>query len=235
MTRRPTTVAVALVVAAVAILGLPASATSASRKADVALARKALIVKSDLPSGWTASPSGANSGGPNIDLSDLAKCLGVAKSVVNYNAPEADSPSFNDNNTGQSVQDEVDVYPSLKIAAEQFNSFASSRTPGCIQQFFNEASSKILMAKEVGKGAKVGNATAVGLATPVASNQSSALKVQIPITYKGVKLTIVLELVTIMSKSKTEGAQLTIGYPDIEPFAQSLVAHLEAVTVQRLG
>ncbi len=225
----------AMAVVAVSLMGLPASATTASRKADVALARKALIVKSDFPSGWTASPSGGNSDSPNIDLSDLAKCLGVAKSVVNYNAPEADSPSFNDNSTGQSVQDEVDVFPSAKIAAQQFESFASSRTPGCIQQFFNEASSKALMAKDVGKGAKVGNSTAVGLATPVASNQSTALKILIPISYKGTKITIVIELVTIMSKSKTEGAQLTIGYPDIEPIASSLVAHLEDVTIQRLG
>jgi hypothetical protein len=216
------------------VLGSPASATSVSRKADVALARKALIVKSDFPKGWTTSASG---GGPstNAEESQAVSCLGLPKSVAKYNPPEADSPSFNDNGLGLTVEDSVDVFPNAKIAAQQYNVYASPRSVGCFQRVFRSAAMKSLLASGVGKGAVVGNTVMISLPAPVTTNESAALEAEIPLTYKGIHIVIDTVIVLIMSKSKTEGAQLTLGNPATSPFPSTLTKHLESLTVQRLG
>ena len=86
MQRRSALYLLSVMAVAVALLGLPASAASASRKADVALARKALIVRSDFPSGWTTSSNGGNAN-KNLGVPQMLACLGFPASLVNLNPP----------------------------------------------------------------------------------------------------------------------------------------------------
>jgi hypothetical protein len=224
------------VIAAIVIVGTmlsgAASANTASRKADVALARKALVVLSDFPSGWTTTPYSNSGGSPG--LKQIAACLHVPVSVVNYNAPEANSPNFNDNALNLQIQDSVDVFPNLKIATQQFD-LLSGKSLGCVIEVFNSPALKALLTREIGKGSKVGTITASALPSPAPGNESNAFVIRVPATYKGVALTADIEIVTIMAKSKTEGAQLTFNYSSFSKFPASLVSHLEAVTVERLG
>jgi hypothetical protein len=215
------------------MFSVAASATTASRKADVALARKALVMLSDFPSGWTTTPYSNSGGTPG--LTQIAACLHVPKSVVNYNPPEANSPNFNDNALDYQVQDSVDVFPNVKTATKQFELFASSRSLSCFIEVFNSSAIKGSLARDIGKGAKVGTITASELPKPVAGNESNGIVIRVPATYKGVTLTVDIVIVTIMSKSKTEGAQLSFSYSSISTFPASLVTHLETVTATRLG
>jgi hypothetical protein len=218
----------------VALLGLPASGASASRKADVALARKALIVKSDFPKGWTTSSNGGNTN-KNLGVPQMLACLGLPASIVNLNPPEADSPTFNQNSLGQSVDDSVDVFPSVKVADEELAIYGSTDSAKCVAQAFDSASVKAVFARQLGTGSKVGNATVISLAKPVATNNSLALELRIPFTYKGEHFILASLNVIIMAKSGVEGSELVFSNPSTSPFSATLVKHLESVTVQRLG
>jgi hypothetical protein len=219
---------------AVTVSGLPASGVSASRKADVALARKALIVKSDFPKGWTTSPNGGSAGN-NLGASQIATCLGLPPAVVKYNAPEADSPTFNFNSLGQSVDDSVDVFPNPTIAMQQFNIYGSPESAICVAKAANTPSVKAIFERGFGGGAKIGTIVVDALPRTVAGNESAALEFRLPFTYKGEHLLFVSLIVVIMSTSKSEGAQMTISYLAQSPIATTLIRHLESVTIERLG
>ena len=230
--KRPIVLSVTAIVITVTMLSGAVSATAASRKADVALARKALVELSDFPSGWTTTPYSNSGGSPG--LKQIAACLHVPVSVVNYNAPEADSPNFNYTALDLQVQDSVEVFPNLKIATQQFN-LLSGKSLGCVTQVFNSSSMKAQFSRAIGEGSKVGTITASALPSPAPANESNAFVIRIPAMYRGLTITVNIETVTIMAKSKTEGAQLTFSYSSLSKVPASLVSHLEAVTVARLG
>ena len=90
-----------------------ATTTVPSKAADLALARKGLLVLSDFPSGWKASGkitsgSGSNSGVPGAKL---AACIGVSKTVLETNWPTENSPGFDDPTGADSVSDQVEAFP----------------------------------------------------------------------------------------------------------------------------
>ena len=232
---------ITVTVLTVAIQGLPALANSSSRKNEVAVARKALIVLSDFPKGWSTSPSGGNSNGSagnaesNAGVAQAVACLGIPKSALNYNAPAADSPYFNENALGLSVSDEVDIFSTSKIAAEFFNIYGSSRSVGCFQRVFRSTAMEKFLAGGIGRGATVGATKVIRFPKPVAGNESAAMEELVPFTYKGISSTVVVVTVVIMSKSKSKGAMLTFSNPIESPFATSLAVHLETVTANRLN
>jgi hypothetical protein len=233
MKRTVTLSVVSSIVIVTTMFSLVASAATTSRKADVALAKKALVVKSDFPSDWTTSPYSNSAGTPG--LKQVAACLHVPISVVNYNPPEANSPYFNDNPIDLQAQDSVDVFPNRETATQQFDLFASAKSLSCFVKVFNSPNLKQLLERESGKGSKFGTITGTELPKPVAGNASNAFVIRIPGTVRGVAIVVYIETVTIMSKSETEGAQLTFNYASFTKFPASLVPHLEAITVKRLG
>jgi hypothetical protein len=218
----------------VVLLVLPASAASGTRKADVALARKALIVKSDFPKGWTTSSNGGNAN-KNLGVPQMLACLGLPASYVDLNPPEADSPTFNQNSVGQSVDDSVDVFPSVKVADEALKLYGSPDSAKCVARAFDSASVKAVFERGIGSGSRVGNATVIALPRPVATNTSTALELRLPFTYKGEHFVLASLEVIIMARSGIEGSQLTFSNPAGSPFSSALEKHLESVTVQRLG
>jgi hypothetical protein len=225
---------IAIVGVAVALMSLPASGVSSTRKAEVALARKALIVKSDFPSAWTTSSNGGNAN-KNLGVAQMLACLGMPASFVNYNPPEADSPTFNDNALGLTVDDSVDIFSSVKVAMEVFDLYGSPNSAKCVARAFNSTSVKAVFARGIGSGAKMGVGTVTALAKPVASNESNALELRLPFTYKGQQYVLESVDIVILSKSRTEGAELVLSGPSGSQLSPSLVKHIESVTVQRLG
>lgn len=218
---------------AVVVIGFSTAVGAASRKADVALARKALIVRTDFPTGWTASPSGSgNSNGPFT--APLATCLGVSKAEVNYNPPNANSPTFSENSFGLSVDDEVEVLPSVQVAVAQFNLIGSTRSAHCLAYALNVPSVKAWFQHSMGAGFKIGTATATALARPVTTNQSAALEYQLPFVYKGQKFILSSEVVVILSKSRTEASELSFTSAVGQLFPSSVMTQLEVDTVKRL-
>src|SRR5271163_2767808 len=71
-------------------------------------ARKALLVLSDLPKGWTSVQSSSANNSAFPGESQLAACIGVSASVIQKNPPSVNSPTFS--NGTLSADDEVEVF-----------------------------------------------------------------------------------------------------------------------------
>ena len=214
----------------IVLVGFSLPAT-ASTKSDVAIAREALLVRSDFPKSWSTFPSGGNS---ELGNAQIAQCLGIEESVVDYNPPHANSPTFSDSNRGLTVDDDVSIFPSAKIATQQFDIYGSRRSVTCIGRAYNSASVKAAFARQLGQGFKVKKIVALALPKPSKVDESSAFELQVLITDSGKQYSIESQIVTIMSRSRHEGAQLQFVSSLGQPFAHSFEANLELLTVSRL-
>jgi hypothetical protein len=220
-----------LLTATMGVAGLAPLATASTRKAAVAEGRKSLLVRSDFPKGWTTSSS--SSSGNNLGNKQLAACLGVPVSEINFNAPTANSPEFDQNSTGLSVNDDVKIFPSVKVANEQFALFASPKSPVCIARAFNSPAVKQQLAKGFGAGMTVGTITATSLKRPSVALKAVALGLNIPIKDNGKTIPVLMDVAIMVSKEK--GSELLFVSASGLPFPASLEAHLETVVAQRLG
>ena len=221
------------IVALVILTGGCATLVGASTKSsEVAVARRALLVRSDFPSGWTTSSAGNNSPS-NLGVPQMASCLGVPAKVVNYNPPTANSPEFDLTNAGLSVNDSVAVFPSASIGRQQFNVYGSSSSPVCFAHALNTPSVKAVFERQIGDGAKIGLVAAGFVATPRVAKKATAMEIQIPFVLKGRSFQITITQVIILSKSLTEGAELTFT-SFLSPFPSSLESQLDATTAARL-
>lgn len=135
----------------------------ASNPSTVAQARKALLVLSDMPPGWTSSSSGSQNNGSFPGAEQLASCLAVPADVLNSNAPTAYSQDFSSKNQQFMVADNVSIYPTARGARASFTTLANARTPGCITAFFN-GTGKSILTSGAPAGASVG--TVVVARTP---------------------------------------------------------------------
>ncbi len=216
----------------IGLVGFQSMPVTASTKSDVAIAREALLGRSDFPKSWTTFPSGGNS---ELGNAQIAECLGIPTSVVDYNPLHANSPTFTDRNRGLSVDDAVSLFPSSHIATQQFNIYGSRRSVVCIGRAYNSASVKAAFARQLGQGVTVNTIVALALPKPSKTDESSAFELQIQITAAGKKDSIQSEMVAIMSRTRNEGAQLQFVSSLGNPFAHSFVSNLETLTVNRLN
>lgn len=102
-----------------------------SSSGELAQARRALLVLSDMPSGWVRAKAPNN---PNITVGDaqLAHCIGVAESLITENPPSVDSPQFQNKSGSLTVNDNVTVFPSAKNALAELGTVSNKKTPGCM-------------------------------------------------------------------------------------------------------
>ena len=107
------------------------AAHSGSVSSEIAQARKALLVLSDMPSGWKSTKAPNN---PNTTAGDtqLAHCIGVAASLISENPPSVNSPQFQNGSGSLTVNDNVTVFPSAKNALAELGTAANKKTPGCM-------------------------------------------------------------------------------------------------------
>jgi hypothetical protein len=104
---------------------------SGSRSSELAQARMALLVLSDMPSGWESTKAPNN---PNSTVGDtqLAHCIGVAASLITENPPSVNSAQFQNRSGSLTVNDNVTVFPSAKNALAELGTAANKKTPGCL-------------------------------------------------------------------------------------------------------
>ena len=98
---------------AIGILAGTADAASAHNASPLGQAKKALLMLSDLPSGWTSTKS-SNNNSSFPGAAQLAGCLGVPTSVITNNPPTANSPDFDSKSQLQTVGDSVSTTPRLR-------------------------------------------------------------------------------------------------------------------------
>ena len=206
--------------------GAAANQPKPSKAADLALAKKSLVVLSDLPSGWTASGkvtsgSGSTGGEP---LAKIAACLGVTTAQLNINFPTENSPTFNNPGGSSTVSDQVETFPSPARAGTDFSNFSNPKTPGCITTVFGP-----LLRQEVQKGGGAG--TPIGAVTttrqtfPAFGDQSGEMQIQAPFSTAGVSTSLYVDLVDIIKgRLETTLSFTTAGSAFDQTEAQKLAA-----------
>jgi hypothetical protein len=144
--RTATRALIALLLPALAfgLLSTPGGATRSNRASYVNQAKKGLLILSDLPKGWSSS-KGSTGGGNFRGEKQLANCIGSPASAGYENPPSA-ARDFYSPGHSLSVNDEVDYHSSSKEARISFDSFSSSKTPGCLTTLLNGVDKSILTA-----------------------------------------------------------------------------------------
>ena len=69
-----------------------------------------------------------NTGNNNVGDVQLARCMGVATSLIAENPPSVNSPQFQDKQSTLIVNDNVTVFPSAKNAAAELRRSAATRS-----------------------------------------------------------------------------------------------------------
>jgi len=229
---RPLRAGIATLASGALLLGMmlttsgSAGASSSSLKNQ---AKKALIVKSDLPKGWTSSSSGNNSGSlPGED--QLAHCLGMPESVVTGNPPSVYSPEFSSKNQLLLVDDSVQIDPSAKYAKEDYESLAEANSPSCVASEFN-GPAKASLAKGFGHGATVGTIVANRTPSSYFGPHVADVTLYFPVTFSGTTVNLEMTL-TDYVKGRLEQIMAFFGIES--NFPSSLSKHLTTVGDQRL-
>jgi hypothetical protein len=195
---------------------------------ETAQARKALLVFSDMPSGWIKTKAPNNNS--TVGASQLAHCIGVAKSLITENPPSVHSPQFQNRQGTLMVNDNVTVFPSAKNATAEFGTVANAKTAGCL----TAVASGPLKSKFLGtfpKGFSAG--------TPLVSPTDSATfgagtagySLSVPVTARGVTLN--LTVTSVFAVKGRLGHQITFTSVGL-PFSIGLERHLSSVAVGRL-
>ena|ERR1035441_31833 len=234
MRRRCGVVAAVLVVSTAALYIPAALAHASSNGAAIDEAKRALIVLTDFPKGWKSSPSGSgNSGSNNLGVKQMTACLGVSQNVVNYNPPSANSPDFDQQRSGLSVNDDVEIFPNASVATQQFGLYSARRAPTCMAVAFNTPSVKSQFARQLGAGVTIGKVTSARLPSPHVPVRATSLSLAIPIRDSGSTVTISMTIVIIVSTLK--GSELTFISPSGKVFPATLESRLDLLSAERLN
>jgi hypothetical protein len=207
---------------------LRAGSSSNSGSGELAQARKALLVLSDMPSGWesTKSPNNPNS---NVGDTQLAHCIGVATSLISESPPSVNSRQFQNKNGTLTVNDNVTVFPSAKNAQAELATVASKKLPGCMTTLASGPLKTKLFGKPP-KGLTYGSPL-VSATDPTAFPFTAGYSMSVPAQSHGVVINItVTQLIAIKGRLGNQITLTSIG----EPFSIMTTQHIAAVAVQRL-
>jgi hypothetical protein len=142
-------------------LTIGAGVSAASDQAQTQ-AKKYLLVRSDMPKGWTigkASTSEYSTPLGSVGDQQLASCLGVPLSVLSSPRPQAAVPDFVDSDAGLIVGDTVTVFPSINSAHIYFAAMENGKLAPCLAPIANSASFKSHLLGPVPKGRTLGRIT----------------------------------------------------------------------------
>ena len=206
------------------------NATSTGDKALLAKAKKSLLVRSDMPKGWTSSKA---SGGDNSKFpgaTQLANCIGVPVSVINYNAPSSNSPDFASKNHLLTVNDSVSVFSSVKRARVDFASGTNAKAPSCLAADLNGAG-RAAFVSEFGANATVGNMTVSRLPAADFAPGAANLTIFFPVTTQGTTLNVQISEVVILHGREEQNVTFTSIQSN---FPIPLERHLTALAARRL-
>ncbi len=221
-----------LAVAGLVFGAAAAGSASAAQSSGLVNAKKALLVKSDFPSGWTSQGSVTTSGSSTSSFpgeNQLAACLGVPQKVVNVNTPSATSPTFQNSGGTQFVQDNVSVFRSTKQANQQYGAISNSKVPACLTSLF-QGPAKSELAGAAGSGVTLGKATVTAVSPSALVPHSSGFTVSFTATSQGTSLPSAVTVVTMVRG--TLGSQLSLTSVGT-PISSSTTRHLASVAYGR--
>ena len=214
---------------ALAMLAVTPGAADARPSSSLDQAKEALLVASDLPAGWTSTPS-ENNNSSFPGATQLARCLGVPTSIVTDDPPTANSREFDSKNQLQSVDDSVAVYPSAKAAEADHASLANTKAPSCLTQVLN-GSARNALASQFGSEATLGTILVSRSPASEFATGSANFTAFMPITTHGVTLNFEL---TVVDYVKSRYEQTVVLTSIQTPFPATLARHLTTVALARL-
>lgn len=204
-----------------------------SKAADLALAKKGLIVLGDLPGGWTATgkvTAGSGSGN-DVPTTKIAACLGIDKSEITTQWPTENSPTFADAQGRSAVTDQVETFPSAARAGTDFSTFSNARTPSCITTVLGP-----LLRQEAekggGAGTTVGAITATRETFPSVGDRSGEIQLEVPITVSGVSTSLSIDLVEVTKGDLETTLTLTADGTAVD---QTLARQTATAAVRRMS
>ncbi len=213
------------------VTGAPAVAGSGSGSgsASLAQARKALLVRSDMPAGWTTGKNTDN-GDTNVGDTQLARCIGVATSLIAENPPSVNSPQFEDRQSTLIVDDDVTVFPSARNAAAELAIGTNPKTPGCMTSLASGPLKRKLFGKTP-KGVSIGTPLVSAIDPTAFGPGVVGYSLSVPVVTHGVTVNLtVTELVAVRGRL---GQQVTFTAVGV-PFSIALEKHLMSVADGRL-
>ncbi len=230
--RRAALGGVAVVLAGLVLGAAAAGSASAGQRSGLANAKKALVVKSEFPPGWTSQGSVTTSGSSGNSFpgeNQLASCLGVSKAEINVNTPSATSPTFQNPGETQFVQDNVSVFRSARVGAQQLTAISNPKVPRCLTSVF-QGPAKSQLDAAAGKGVTLGKATVTAVSPAALVPHSSGFTVSFQVTTRGVTVPSAVSVISMVRG--TLGTQLTVTSVGA-PMANSLLRQLAAAAYGR--
>jgi hypothetical protein len=204
-----------------------------SVRAELTRAKTEILVKSDLPRSWKGRGSVSTDNGTSPDTfpgeDQLAGCLGVAKSILEQNAPSVTSPDFENPAQTDYAQENLSIFATAKEGQVQYASLANPKVPACMTALLGGAE-KSEIDSSFPTGSKVGTITVTSIPRADLAPQATGFLLSFPVTDQGVTLqTSIGEVVSVRG---TAGVQLT--FTSIGPrFPASLEKHLVTVAYDR--
>jgi hypothetical protein len=218
-----------LAVGVLASSGAGAGASSRSGSASLAQARKALLVLSDLPAGWVTAKD-TNTGNNNVGDAQLARCVGVATSLIAENPPSVNSPQFQDRQSTLTVNDNVTVFPSAKNAAAELAIGGNPKLPGCMTSLASGPLKTKLFGK-IPKDVSIGTPLVSAVDPSAFGPGVTGYSLSVPVVTNGV--TVNLTVTQLDAVKGRLGQQLTFTAVGV-PFSIAQQQHLMAVAAGKL-
>jgi hypothetical protein len=205
-----------------------AAVRAGSSSSELAKARKALLVLSDMPSGWRSTKAPNN---PNTTVGDaqLAHCIGVGVSLITENPPSVNSPQFQNTAGSLTVNDNVTVFPSAKNALAELGTVSNKKTPGCMTTLAGGPHKSQLLGKPP-KGVTYGTPL-VSATDPMAFPFTAGYSMSVPALSHGRTVNItVTQLFAVKGRLGQQIVFTSVG----QPFPIATEQRIAAAAVRRL-
>jgi hypothetical protein len=203
-----------------------------------AQAKKALLVLSDMPKGWSSAKSiitgsyygaGRSSSVENSTNSTLASCIGDT-AVFDQTPPSITSPQFQNKDQSFRINDDVSVFPSAKNASQELGVFANPKTPECLNTIYKGPLGSKLLGPPP-KGVTYGTQSVTGLNHGGFASQVAGFVVSLPFISQGVTMRETTTYVLFIKG--TLGQAISFSSIGVS-FPASIMRHVTSVARQRL-
>ena len=226
----------AITVAVALLVGALATAAGANAVSDEAQAKTHLLGLSDMPNGWSAEKGTAGSGTSGYFTGfglarQLAACIGVPTGVFSFNAPNANSPNYDNQDQSLQVQDTVSVFPSVTDTQAQVTAISSPETPGCMTAYMNSASAKSHLESSAGKGVNIGTVTVTAVDPSLYGKNTAGFTMNVPFSLSGNTVVVHFSFL-YFNKGRLAHTITFTAYGTT--FPTSLVEHLTSLAQGRL-
>jgi hypothetical protein len=219
----------ALVMAVPAGKAGAANPGNSATSAQLAAAKKSLLVLSDMPKGWTSTKSSSDDS-TIPGSAEMARCLGVPVSRITDTPPAANSREFDSKNGLLSVNDTIEVFPNAKAAQADLATGENKKAPQCLSANFNGAS-KATLQSQFGTGVTVGSIEVARNPASYYAPHTTNITLFLPVTKQGQTINLTISEVAFVKGQKEQTVTLTSAQL---PFPVSLSQHLTGLAAARL-